>query len=170
MKNVLLVFSLVLSLLVIGCGGNQPESSDAATGAGTPAAAPAPRRVIGDATTWKNWANFNTATITDGGVVLSDFREFLIQVNAADLQGRKLVYEAQLLEGEKVPMRMQINWKNQDGGYVSTDMVLAYPTTTMGTYSMNVYPPKKAAWGDVYGIVHDQGPKGKILLKSVYLD
>jgi hypothetical protein len=169
MKNVLLVFSLVLSVLVIGCGGNQSESSDAATGAGTPAA-PAPRRVIGDAATWKNWIQVSPATITAEGVVLSDFREFLIQVKAADLQGRKLVYEAQLLEGEKVPMRMQINWKNQDGGYVSTDVVLAYPTTTMGTYSTNVYPPKKAAWGDVCGMMHDQGPKGKILLKSVYLD
>ena len=170
MKNKSLVFSIALSIIAMGCGGSQTENQDSA--ASTPASTtPAVRRVLGDNTTWKNWINFETAMINaEGGVELSTFQEFLLPVSADELQGRKLVYEAQLLEGEKVPMRMQINWKDSNGGYVSTDLVLAYPTSSMGTFSMNIYPPKKAATGDIYGILHDQGPKGKILLKSVYLD
>jgi hypothetical protein len=121
--------------------------------------------VIGHGATWSDWT-FNPASRTERGLVLAGLAENFYRLEAKRLDGKFLVYRAEPLEGERVPMRIQVNWHDASNGFLGAFIDVVDVSGPVKDYPALIIAPENAAYGLVYATLHD-GAVGKVRLESV---
>lgn len=121
--------------------------------------------VLGHDAAWSDWT-FDPASRTDRGIVLAGLAENFYRLEVARIDGKFLVYRAGSIEGERVPMRIQVNWHDASNGFLGAFIDIVDVSGPAQDYSALIAAPENAAYGLVYATLHD-GAAGKVLLQSV---
>ncbi|TBR40358.1 MULTISPECIES: hypothetical protein [Dyella] len=127
---------------------------------------PAQGDVLGEGAEWKGWAWSDPTMVGPEGVKLSRLADNFMNVAAARVDGRLLIYRARATEGDQVPMRLQINWSDASGKFLGAQIVVVSITPEFTEHALFAAAPPGSAIGAVYATLHD-GAKGSVLLESV---
>lgn len=124
---------------------------------------------IGGPEGWPDWQWSGAPQVSEAGVVLESsekvagFRE----LDATQLDTRILVYRARVLRPNSMAkMRLQINWMDARGRFLSATIQVVDVGQTLSNYPLLVVAPKGAAKALVYANLHD-GERNEVLLQSV---
>lgn len=127
------------------------------------------KTILGNNEQWANWVWRMPPEKVDGAVILGPpGKDGWYGVLASDLNGRWLVYRARAKSGQQTPMRLQVNWHDKNGLFLSAMIEIVYPKPTWDSYSMLLKAPLEANIGYVYATLHD-GAKGIVELQAVEL-
>lgn len=121
---------------------------------------------LGQGATWPDWTLADAALRTERGVVVAGLAENFYRLDAARVDGKFLVYRAEPVEGDRVPMRIQVNWHNAESVFLDAFIDVVDVSGPLKDYPALVIAPEGAAYGLVYATLHD-GAAGKVRLESV---
>lgn len=115
---------------------------------------------------WSAWSYVKDVRFLDTDLLLHpDFSSFL-HVDARSLDDKILSYSARLTSKTRSTMRLQINWSDAKGKFISTQIKVVQLTPAFKNYTMFLDRPNDAVNADVYARLHD-GAVGNVDLKSV---
>ncbi|KPN19576.1 hypothetical protein AO715_06185 [Xanthomonas sp. Mitacek01] len=120
---------------------------------------------------WAGWRWSAAPAYHEAGVVLegapATVGEFDASVSLLDR--RLLVYRARTLQpGASSTLRLQVNWSDESGRFLSAQVELATITSEVSNVSMLVDAPRDAKTGTVYANLHD-GVGEPVELQSIGL-
>ncbi len=134
-----------------------------------PDAVPAGGRILGKSADWEGWVVARPELVTAAGLVLPGLSENFLRMEAADMDGRILVYKAVAIDGaNNVPMRLQINWHDSNNSFLGAAIEVVEVGTKEREYVTRVTAPDKASYGYVYATLH-ANDKGSVILAEVRL-
>lgn len=87
---------------------------------------------------------------------------------AADLNHKLIVYRARAISGDAIPMRIQINWADEEGKFIGAFIKVVDVSKTSENFAAVVVAPAGAREGMVYANLHD-GASGSVELSSIRL-
>lgn len=122
--------------------------------------------VIGHGATWPDWTFVDPASRTDSGIVLAGLAENFFRLDVARIEGKFLIYRSEAIEGERVPMRIQVNWHDASNGFLGAFIEVVDVSGPVKDYPALIVAPDNAAYGLVYATLHDDAV-GKVRLESV---
>lgn len=125
-------------------------------------------RILGGGDAWNLWTWNAPPERAGSAVVLASGISGTFRVNASDIDNKVIVYHARSLSAEPSSMRLQINWNDANGMFITTHIQVVSVGATDKYFPMLVTAPKKAVTGDVYATLHD-GAKGQVRLESVIM-
>ncbi|MBD9369565.1 hypothetical protein [Xanthomonas sp. XNM01] len=127
-------------------------------------------RTLGAGLAWDGWTWTRAPEIGSNGVRLLDPTVFAgyREQPAAQLDNRLLVYRAHALEAGGAKMRLQINWHDARGRFISAIIQVVDVGAASANYPLLVVAPANAATGLVYANLHD-GERQDVVLESVEL-
>lgn len=127
-----------------------------------------PHLVLGEDGVFSGWTWDGAVPPGAGAVVLKPGRSGFRPVDARSLDGRLLVYVAHRLGSDPTPMRLQINWVDAEGRFLSASIRVVHPEAAAKAFAMLVEAPAGARTGQVYATLHD-GATGEVALRSIVL-
>lgn len=117
---------------------------------------------------WGAWHWDGDMTMTAGAVELRSGVIGTLNVPASDLDHKLIVYRAKALDGDAVPMRIQINWADGKGNFLGAFIKVVDVGKAEQNFVAVVVAPAGAREGTVYANLHD-GATGTVELSSIRL-
>lgn len=121
---------------------------------------------FGNDDNWQGWTFDKVTKKTSTGIELSGLAENFYRADVRRLDGKILVYRAEAIYGDAVPMRIQVNWHTTAGQFLFAYVKVVNVSGPLKNYSAIITAPDAAAYGQVYATLHD-GAQGKVRLKSI---
>jgi hypothetical protein len=124
--------------------------------------------IVGGAAQWDGWTLSTHAKVTPEGLVVDAVSDNFVMLPICALQGSVMAVSAEALSVAPSPMRMQVNWQDAAGQFISAQIEVVQPTKTDTDFAMLLSPPDNAATGAVYATLHD-GAVGADRIRSIRL-
>jgi hypothetical protein len=124
--------------------------------------------ILGNNKTWSKWKGTSLCDTLSGNLKLKPGKYCIFQIPVDSLEGKWLVYNAYNKKDIKTPMRLQVNWLDKGGIFITCMIQVVYPDDTLRSYFTFLKAPPGAKIGEVYATLED-GAKGEVELKSIEL-
>ena len=127
-------------------------------------------RTVAGIGSWDNWRWNESVDIrkSDEFVTLRPGVIGLASFPVRELDHKVIVYRARALAGDSVAMRIQINWVDSKGRFLSAFIRVVHVNSSWGNFVAVVAAPSGASSGVVYACLHD-GAVGRVALSSIRL-
>lgn len=122
---------------------------------------------LGGQGVWSKWTLSSGIKIVSGSLLLTSTKNGFLPSTRSDLNNKIIIYRAKALAGQS-PMRIQVNWQDKNGAFISAYIKVVEVNSTEKSYAALLEAPNGASEGMVYATLHD-GAKASVELKSVKL-
>jgi hypothetical protein len=125
-------------------------------------------RLVAGQGTWKEW---HWGGEESPGTKSVELRPGLVGTRTlpvAELNHKLIIYRARAITGSAVPMRIQINWADQKGGFLGAFIKVVSVNNAAENFVAVVEAPATAREGTIYANLHD-GADGVVELDSIKL-
>lgn len=125
-----------------------------------------PTRMLADGDQWSGWVGISPSQLQPLGLELQGLSEITLQQTSAELDRRIVLYTARSADGGQARMRLQVNWHDQQGQFITTQIEVVDVGPEERTFPMLAVAPRGTTHAYVYATLPDDR-SGKVLLRSI---
>ena len=159
------ILAIFTFMLIVSC---KSDKKDVPKSEGTEVPSAEVIKTLGSSSNWSEWGEYNSSMLGEDGSIVLEGKQHHIFLGfpAKEFEGNKLQVVAKAIGNPELPYRLQINWHDSTGTYVTTSSEVVNLDMVEKSYSMLASPPSNAVTGYVYLTLHGT-PTGKAVVKSV---